>query len=483
MRRGRARAVLAALAAVAPETRRRALAGLPRAAGAAIEESWWALQGQAEPPGDWRIWSIVAGRGFGKTRAGAEWAWRRARDGGKGTRIALVAATLDEVARVMVEGESGLLACARVGEKPRWIRSRGFFLFPSGAEAFAYSAARPSALRGPQHHFAWCDELAKWPIGRAAHHDGSRADAAWDNLLLGLRLGPRPRAIVTTTPAPVPHLKRILALPRSVATHGRTADNPHLPADFREAMEAIYAGTRLGRQELDGLLLDDLPGALWTQEMLENSRLPSPFTGEGRLAAGERGEGLSQPHAPSPSRSLCERVPPSPARGEGFSRTVVGVDPPASRQGDACGIIVCARDSSGIAYVLADHSVSGLRPEGWASRVAAAAEAWGASLVVAEKNQGGDMVESVLKAASCPVPVRLVHAAHGKPARAEPIALRFEKGEARLAGRFPELEDQLCGMTYEGYQGPGPSPDRADAMVWAMTDLFKPRPEPRITVF
>jgi phage terminase large subunit-like protein len=482
VKKAKARAVLAAFGDLPPETRRAVACGLAPAAAAAIEQSWWALRGQIEPPKcadgtDWRIWSIVAGRGFGKTRAGAEWVWGRAREGGEETRIALVAASLDEAARVMVEGESGLIACARHGEEPRWIRTRGLFRFPSGAQAFTYSAERPAALRGPQHHFAWCDELAKWPV--------RRADAAWDNLMLGLRLGEAPRTIVTTTPAPVPHLKRVLALPRSVATHGRTADNPHSARDFREAVEAIYAGTRLGRQELDGLLLEDLEGALFTRDMLESARIPSPIWGEGRLAEGERGEGMRCETGDAVRPEPVEGLPfPSfvPSEGEGrFTRTVVGVDPPASVQGDACGIVVCAMDANGVAHVLADLSARGLRPEGWASRVAAAAEAWGAGSVVAEKNQGGDMVESVLRAAGCPVPVRLVHAVHGKPARAEPIALRFEKGEAKLAGAFPELEDQLCGLTYQGYHGPGPSPDRADAMVWAMTELFRPgRPEPRV---
>jgi phage terminase large subunit-like protein len=480
MKRGRARAVLTALGRVPPETRRLALSGLPPAAGTAIEHSWWALQGQIEPPGDWRIWSIVAGRGFGKTRAGAEWVWRRARENGR-ARIALVAASLDEAARVMVEGESGLLACARPGEDPRWIRTRGLLLFPSGAQAFAYSAERPATLRGPQHHFAWCDEFAKWPARRAG--------AMWDNLMLGLRLGERPRVIVTTTPAPVAHLKRILALPRSVATHGRTADNPHSPRDFREAVEAIYAGTRLGRQELDGLLLEDLPGALWTREMLEKARLPKILPQRGRWT-GEAGGGVSAPessrgHQDNPQTVIPLHQPaagPPPLKGEDFRRTVIGVDPPASAQGDACGIVVCALAADGLACVLADLTVSGLRPEGWASRVAASAEAWDAQLIVAEKNQGGDMVESVLRAARCPVPVRLVHAAKGKAARAEPIALRFEKGEVKLAGAFPELEDELCALTYSGYEGPTASPDRADAMVWALTELFKPRAEPRITL-
>ena len=365
----------------------------------------------------------------------------------------------------MVEGESGLLACARSNEEPRWIPTRGLFRFPGGAEGFVYSAERPDALRGPQHHYAWVDELAKW----------KRAEAAWDNLMLGLRLGERPRTLLTTTPRPVPLLTRILALPHTAPTRGRTDDNPHLPADFREAMTALYAGTRLGRQELDGLLLEDLQGALWTREMLEKARIILP----------ELARGGGPPKAvEGPLRQPSGLPPPRGKLGEDlFTRTVVGVDPPASAHGDSCGIIVCGMGQDGIAYVLADLTVAGERPEGWARRVAAAAEAWDAQKVVAEKNQGGDMVESVLRAAAFGLPVQLVTATKGKAARAEPIALHFETGRAKLAGHFPDLEDQLCGLTYTGYEGPGASPDRADAMVWAMTELFKPpRGQARVRV-
>lgn len=426
------------LLAMGPVARHAVLRALGPGAVRALEEEWaWqAHEGQFEPPasagsgpGDWRIWTIVAGRGFGKTRAGAEWVWARAR-AHPGARIALVAAGLDEVAKVMIEGDSGLIACARRGERVRWTSSRGEFEFPSGATAFAHTAARPERLRGPQHHFAWCDELAKWPH-----------EAAWDNLMLGLRLGRAPRAIVTTTPqAASPLLKRVLALPRSVETKGRTDDNPHLAGGFVAAMRAAYGATRLGRQELDGLLFDDPEGALWTREMLEAARVPA---------------------------------------GAPMARVVIGVDPPASATGDACGIVVCGIDGSGTVHVLADLTVQGLRPEGWARRVAAAAEMWDAQLVVAEKNQGGDMIESVLRGVDSALPVRLASASLAKAARAEPVALRFETGGAKLAGAFPELEDELCQMTYAGYLGQG-SPDRADAMVWAMSALLRPGRAPRV---
>jgi len=408
--------------------------GLPGPALRAFHHdwSWQAHGGQIEPPGDWRVWLLMAGRGFGKTLAGAQWvtACARARPG---ARIALVGASVDEVVKVMVEGPSGLLAVARHDEPLVWMPTRLTLRFHSGAEAFVYSAAAGEKLRGPEHDFAWADELAKW----------ERADACWDNLMMGLRRGERPRCLVTTTPRSVGVMKRIVALGALGRTGGRTADNPHAEAGFVEWVTETYGGTRLGRQELDGMLFDDVEGALFSREVLESSR-SGTSTGE-------------------------------------MKRVVVGVDPPVSAEGDGCGIVVCGLGADGVAYVLADCSVSGLRPEGWARAVARAAEAWGADRVVAEKNQGGDMVASVLAAADEAMPVKLVSASRGKSARAEPVAARFESGKAKLAGRFPELEDELAGLKAGGdYEGPGNSPDRADALVWAISELAKPRPEPRV---
>ena len=462
--RAEALAVLEDLLCLGPKRRRAVLRMLPEPALRGIEEEWWwqAHGGQEEPTAapngePWRVWAIVAARGFGKTRAGAEWVWARVREDPE-ARIALVAASIDEAVKVMIKGESGLLALARCDERPRWIAGHGTFYFPSGAMAYPYGAVRPETLRGAQHHFAWCDELAKWP----------HADPTWNNLMLGLRLGERPRAIVTTTPKPVPLLRRILALDRCVPTHGRTADNPHLPADFIEAMDAMFAGTRLARQELEGLLLDEYEGALWTRELLEKAR-DSHF--HARSEDWMRGGAKSD--CPL-SRGGTESDYPH------FSRTVIGLDPPASTGGDSCGIVVCGKDADGVAWVLADLTAQGLSPEAWARRVAGAAAQYGASRVVAEKNQGGDMIASILRAVDADLPVRLVAATKSKAARAEPIALRFETRRARLAGHFPELEDQLCALTWAGYQGAG-SPDRADAMVWAMTELFeKERGVPRV---
>jgi phage terminase large subunit-like protein len=436
MTRDLARAMLLTLADLPPETLRRVICGLPPAAVRGIVEEWWwqARGGQIEPDGDWRVWMIVAGRGFGKTRTGAEWIWARVRErkpGAEPLRIALVGATLDEVERVQVLGESGLLATARTGERADWKPSKRLLSFANGAVAYVYTAEKPGVLRGPQHHYGWCDELAKWPRGQAA----------WDNLMLGMRLDPgdgaRPRTIVTTTPQTAAPIKRIMALPRCSVTRGRTADNPFSAEDYREAMYEMYAGTRLERPELEGELVDEAQGALWTREMLES----------GRVAA-------------------------APA----LVRVVIGVDPPAG-PGGTCGIVACGIAADGNGYVVADHSVSGRRPEGWARKVADAAAMWEASRIVAEKNQGGDMVESVLRAVDRELPVKLVVAIPSKAARAEPIALRFETGRARLAGQFPALEDELAAMTCAGYEGEG-SPDRADAMVWALTELFKKKRAP-----
>jgi phage terminase large subunit-like protein len=378
----------------------------------------------------------MAGRGFGKTRAGAEWVSARARAEPR-ARIALVGTTLDDVVKVMIEGESGLLATARTGEAVRWRPSRGELLFPSGATAFAYSSERPDKLRGPQHHFAWCDELASW----------NHAEACWDNLMLGLRLGARPRAVATTTPKPVPLLKRIRAMPGGEVTGGRTCQNPDLPEPFTALVHELYANTPLGRQELDGELIEEAPGSLWPRPLIERCR-----------------------------------VPPPGADGPTLREVAIGVDPPASGHG-VCGIVAAGVDHSGIGYVLADHSVAGLSPEGWARRVAEAAEAHRADVVVVETNQGGEMVTSLLRSIEASLPVKAVQARFSKATRAGPVAIRFESGKAKFAGRFPDLEDQLAGMIQGGgYEGPGRSPDRADAMVWALTELLltAPSPVPRV---
>jgi len=398
----------------------------------------WIHEGQIEPSSEgWRTWLMMAGRGFGKTRAGAEWIERLARSR-PGVRIALVGATIDEARRVMVEGISGIIAVAkRNRSKVEWEPSLGRLRWPNGSEAQLFSGDSPDGLRGPEHDFAWADELAKW----------GKPEETWTNLQMGLRRGGRPRALVTTTPKPIALLWKIRDEAWTVTTTGATGDNVNLEERFIEVMTATYGGTRIGAQELDGKLLEDVEGALWTAKMIEKAR-----------------------------------VAPLPAAA--FDRIVVGVDPPAgaSEGSDACGIVVCGSRGE-ILTVLEDATVRGLRPEGWASRVAAAALRWDTAQVIAEANNGGAMVENVLKAADYELRVRLVHASRGKCARAEPIALKFETGKAFFGGEFAALEAELSGMVAGGgYEGPGRSPDRADAMVWAMTALSVTRSGvPRVT--
>ena len=309
-------------------------------------------------------------------------------------------------------------------------------------EDASQEAAEPESLRGPQHSHAWCDEIGKWVFA------GGQADKAWDNLLLGLRLGSEPQVVATTTPRSVPLVKRLLEGQKQsgvVVTRGRTSDNTrHLPQRFVEDIYREFHGTLIGRQELDGELIEDIVGALWSRSLLERCRESDP----------------AQEHR----------------------RVVVAVDPPASAEGDACGIVVAALGTDGVGRVLADASVEKATPERWVRAVAATARAWGADRVIAEANQGGAMVEAVLRAAEVTLPLRLVHASRGKVARAEPVAALYEAGRVRHAGLFPALEDQLCGLMTGGeYRGPGWSPDRADALVWALTELMLGvRGEPRV---
>jgi phage terminase large subunit-like protein len=395
----------------------------------------WAHAGQYPDDRDWHIWLIMAGRGYGKTRAGSEWVSKLARADGS-LRFALVGATIEDVRKVMIEGESGLIKVARADETVTWNPGKGELSFTSGALAHVYSAECFEKLRGPEHSHAWCDELGKW----------NNADATWDNMMLGLRLGDKPRVLVTTTPRSMPLLHRLVAQDKVVLRGGATRDNHNLSPDFVATVEALYGGTRWGRQELEGELLADFEGALWKREVIEACRVSCPAE---------------------------------------LKRIVIGVDPPASAQGDACGIIVVGLGADDKAYVLADHSVEKASPEIWAQAVASASDEWHADKVVAEVNNGGDMVISTLRAADVMMPVKKVHASRGKAARAEPVSTLYANGKAYHVGAFPELEDQMCGLVVGGaYEGPGRSPDRADALVWAMTELMlgKVAGGPRVSV-
>jgi len=398
-----------------------------------VRDAWciWARPDQLPPPWHWNVWLMMAGRGFGKTRAGAEWVHWKARQ--PGVRIALVGPSEDETRRVMIEGASGVLSCGPQFERPAWEPSRGQLSWPNGSTAHVYSGAHADGLRGPEHEFAWADEIAKW----------AQVDDAWSNLRFGLRRGRHPQAMVTTTPRSIDLLRRLKVAPDVAVTGGSTLDNRHNAASYAVAMTADYGGTRLGRQEIYGELIDDVEGALWKRDMLEACRV----------------------------REAPEQV-----------RVVVGVDPPAGTmdgperketRGDACGIVVCGLGRDGFGYVIEDASVAARSPQAWALAVAQAAARHGADRVVAEANNGGKMVETVLRAADSGLPVKLVHASRGKAARAEPVALCYEAGKVRHIGAFPELEDELCGLIAGGgYEGPGRSPDRADACVWALSELM-----------
>ena len=392
----------------------------------------WAHHGQLPPKdGGWRTWLMMAGRGFGKTRAGAEWVHQIA-IGVPNRRIALVAATMDEARQVMVDGVSGLIAVAkRRGVTLKYEAGQGILRWPNGSQARLFSGENPDGLRGPEHHIAWCDELAKW----------RRAEETWDNLQLGLRLGDRARALVTTTPRPIALLERLRGEATTVETGGRTCDNVSLPDSFVDVMTSFYGGSRLGRQELDGELLSEAEGSLFPRRLIERSRID---------------------------------------KAADYERVVVAIDPPASAHGgsDLCGIGEAGL-KDGVVTILADASAKGLSPQGWGKRAIEVARIWGAGQIVAEANQGGNMISHVLQAAGSDeagLTIKLVHARLGKTQRAEPVAAWMAAGKVRIAGRLPELEAQLTGMQAGGrYQGPDRSPDRADAAIWAVQALFETR--------
>ncbi|EPX80186.1 GTA terminase protein [Litoreibacter arenae DSM 19593] len=394
---------------------------------------FWAHPHQLPPAGDWRSWVIMGGRGAGKTRAGAEWVRMMVEgdmpgDPGRVRRVALVGETFDQVRDVMIFGDSGILACSPPDRRPEWQATRRRLVWPNGAIAEAHSASSPEHMRGPQFDAAWVDELAKW----------TKAREAYDQLQFALRLGDRPQQVITTTPRNVTVLKQILDAGSTVVTNAPTeANKDNLAASFLEEVRRRYGDTRMGRQELDGLLLDDVDGALWTASMLEDLRVSE------------------LPH---------------------FERVVVAVDPAVSskKASDACGIVVAGLVRSGKdweAVVIEDATVEGASPTGWAHAALAAYERHGANRIVAEVNQGGDLVETLIHQLDPVVPYRSVHASRGKAARAEPVAALYEQGRVKHYGALGPLEDQMCQMTVTGFQGSG-SPDRVDALVWALTELM-----------
>jgi len=388
----------------------------------------WRLKARPEqlaPIGDWQTWLILAGRGWGKTRTGAEWVQEQVLLG-SASRIALVAPTASDVRDVMIEGESGILATAANHMRPVYEPSKRRLTWPNGAVATAFSADEPDRLRGPQHDAAWADELAAWTYPEA-----------WDMLQFGLRLGKRPRSIVTTTPKPVKLIRDLLKRQGAgvIVTRGRTADNAaNLAPTFLEAIERRYGGTRLGRQELEGEFLDDVPGALWQRDWIDRDRV--------------------------------ERVPD-------LRRIVVAIDPAVSNNegSDETGIIVAGKDGDGHVYVLADLS-GRYSPAEWARKAIGLYHAHKADRIVAEVNNGGAMVEETLRAVDRNIPFKAVTASRGKVIRAEPVSALYEQRKAHHVGMFPVLEDQMCSFTSDfSRAAAGYSPDHLDALVWAVAEL------------
>jgi phage terminase large subunit-like protein len=398
-----------------------------------VEFDTFAHDHQRPPQQDWTTWLVLGGRGAGKTRAGAEWVRSVALDD-RHARIALIGESEHETREVMIEGISGLLTVHRPIDRPLWIPARRRLEWPNGAVAQTFSAEDPESLRGPQFSAAWCDELAKW----------RQAEATFDMLQFGLRLGRRPRQVITTTPRPIAVLKRLITDPRTAITRAGTAANAYnLAPAFLETVLSRYGGTQLGRQEIDGEIIEERADALWKRAQLERCRMHT-----------------------------------APA----LVRIVVAVDPPGSAKkgSDACGLIAVGSDEDGNVYVLADESASGLSPQAWASKAIALWRRLHADALVVEVNFGGDMVRAVIGAADRSVPLMTVRATRGKYVRTEPVAQLYEQGRVKHAGVFPALEDEMCDFGLDGLSS-GRSPDRLDALVWAITALtYGARAEPRV---
>jgi phage terminase large subunit-like protein len=396
----------------------------------------WARDDQLPPPLDgdgWRSWLILGGRGAGKTRAGAEWVRAMALGEPHVTteparRIALVAETYHDARSVMVEGVSGLLAVHHGRDRPVFEPSRNQLVWPNGSIAQLFSGEDPDGLRGPQFDAAWCDEIAKW----------KRAEAAWDMLQFALRLGTQPRQLVTTTPRNIPLLTRLMADPMTKFERVPTSANAkNLAPSFMAEVQRRYAGTALGRQELEAEIITEVAGALWRADWLDEVRV--------------------------------DKAPE-------MMRIVVALDPPvtANESSDACGIVVAGVGEDGRGYVLADRTIQGRQPHEWARAAIAAYRDFAADRIVAEANQGGEMVVSVLRQADPNVPITKVHATRGKWLRAEPVAALYAEGRVMHVGRFAKLEEQMC--AFGGGGAGGRSPDRLDALVWALTALMLNRP-------
>ncbi|GLQ19670.1 DNA-packaging protein [Algimonas porphyrae] len=381
---------------------------------------------------DWSVWLLLGGRGSGKTRAGAEWVLEQVRQGAR--RIALIGPTLHDAREVMLGGDSGLLNVGFRNERPHYEPTRRRLVFPSGAIAYLFSAHEPDSLRGPQFDAAWGDEFCAW----------RDPDAVLSNLRLGLRLGSSPRLTLTTTPRPMPALDRLIHAPGTCVTRSRTRDNAdNLAPGFIAAMTDLYGGTALGRQELDGVIVRDHPGAIFQRGDIDKARV--------------------------------KNAPP-------LGHILICVDPPATSgpKSDRCGIIVVGRarrDGTAHAYILQDATVSRARPETWARRVVDLFHAHAADAILVESNQGGEMIETVIAQVDADVPVQRRHAARSKARRATPVGLMYARSRVHHVGRLDDLEDELCAFGSDGAKG---SPDRMDALVWGVSELLLQTQTPRL---
>jgi phage terminase large subunit-like protein len=399
-------------------------------ANPALARDWalWARDDQLTPPGDWTYWLILAGRGWGKTRTGAEWVRSEVK---RSRFVNLIGATADDARDIMIEGESGILSICPRGERPEYKPSQRKLAWPNGAVSLIFTADEPERLRGKQHEKLWADELAAW-----------RYAEAWTQAQFGLRLGARPQACITTTPRPTPLVRELIADPGTLATLGTTYDNrDNLAPSFFSKIVKTYEGTRLGRQELNGEVLLDNPRALWTRARIDELRRPKP--GDDALAA-----------------FLAS-----------LRRIVVAVDPAvtSNEHSDETGIVVAGIGRDESLYVLEDCSTVAT-PDAWARVAVQAYRRWGADRIIAETNNGGDMVEAVIRSVDRSVSYRKVTATRGKVIRAEPIAALYEQGRAHHVGGFDRLEDQM--IEFDPTIAQTKSPDRMDALVWAGTELF-----------
>jgi phage terminase large subunit-like protein len=375
---------------------------------------------QVIPETDWRFWLILAGRGFGKTRTGAETVRRWVK---KYPLVNLIGATASDARDIMIEGESGILAITPKSERPAYVGSKSRLEWPNGARSLIFTADEPERLRGKQHMKLWCDELASW-----------RYSDAWDQANFGLRLGDNPQAVITTTPKPIKLIRELQRNPACHITRGSTYENRANLADaFFSEIIAKYEGTRLGRQELLAEVLEDVEGALWTRKLIDDTR---------------------RPKHPIPD----------------MARIVVAIDPAVTSGEDAdeTGMVVAGRGVDGRGYVLADLTCR-LSPDAWAKRAVNAYHEFRADRIVAEVNNGGDLVERVIRTVDRNCSYRAVHASRGKRVRAEPIAALYEQARVSHCGAFDALEDQMCMYVPDQYDG---SPDHVDALVWALTDLM-----------